>query len=144
MALALASAKVPTGSCKKLLVWLARAYDAGERDWLTCSVIAKLCGCAESTVARAVEEIRKMPATVSGKCLQNQRASHGKCGCFNEVRLTDDGLLYALEYWPKEVLERMPRDVITTARGLRSAEYLAAAKAIRDAKQKVPGKRWAA
>jgi hypothetical protein len=121
----------PSGICRKLLLWMARAYDAGERDWLTNYVVAKVCGCTEAEVKQAVSQIRKLPAPVTGHCIQTQRCLHGKCGTFNEFRLTDDGLLFALEAWPKIVLDPMPGEVVKQVRGARGAEFLKVANELR-------------
>jgi hypothetical protein len=114
----------PSGMCRKLLLWMARAYDAGERDWLTNYVVARVCGCTEAEVKEAVALIRKLPAPVTGHCIQTQRCLHGKCGTFSEFRLTDDGLLYALDAWPKLTLEEMPKEVVKQVRGAKGAEFL--------------------
>jgi len=121
----------PSGLCKKLLLWLARAYDAGERDWMTSYVVGRLCGCTEAEVKYALTQLRRLPAPVTGSCIQTQRCQHGKCGVFNEFRLTDDGLLYALDAWPKEVLDPMPKEILRQVRGQRSAEYLKAARELK-------------
>jgi hypothetical protein len=131
MALELAHGGKPSGLCKKLLLWMARAYDAGERDWLTNYVVARVCGCTEPEVKQAVAQLRKLPAPITGHCVRTQRCQHGKCGMFNEFRLTDDGLLYALDMWPKQTLEEMDKAVAKQVRGARGAEYLRVARELR-------------
>jgi hypothetical protein len=137
MALELADGGKPSGPCRKLLLWMARAYDAGERDWLTEYVLARVCGCSEADVKHALSQLRRLPAPVTGCCIQTQRCEHGKCGTFSEFRLTDDGLLYALDAWPKQTLEAMPKEVVKQVRGARSAEFLKVARELRQ-KEKQP------
>lgn len=126
---------VLTGAAKSVLLWLARASDAGHREWLTPKQVAEAVGLSTVSGALfALDKITKhdeLEAPITGALIEHRMARRGGKEPRLEVRITDDGLIYALDHWPKETLTKFstsPRMQLKAARKAASTSKRSAAQ----------------